>query len=110
MSTMLLVHKEFDNTLSTPGIYVHDNEDRVECALRLIQSKLGISLERHNMIHLHHSSILLFDVANLIHHHTYQGELWIEELLDGHMCSNVNTTTENQYTVHFGTWFDILTD
>jgi hypothetical protein len=29
-----------------------------------------------------------------MHHHTYQGDFWLEELLDRHMCSNVNTSTK----------------
>ena len=46
-STIFLVHNGSDNTLSFHGSYVHDNEGHVEFGLRLIQSKLGIRLERH---------------------------------------------------------------
>jgi hypothetical protein len=72
MSSIFLVHNGFDNILSILGSYVHDNGGRVECGVRLIQSKLGIRLERHNGLHLRHSSIILLDFANPIHQHTYQ--------------------------------------
>ena len=91
---MFLVHNESDNTLFILGSYVHVNEGRVECGLRLVHYKLGIRLEKHNELHLRHSSIIILDVANHIHHQTYQGEFWLEALLDGHMRTNVNTSTE----------------
>jgi hypothetical protein len=92
MSTMLLVHNGSDNTLSIHGGYVHVNEGHVECGSRLLQSKLGIRLERHNQLHLRRSSIILIDDVTPIHHHSYLGEFWLEELLNGNMCSDVNTS------------------
>ena len=74
MSTLFIVHNGPDNTLSIHDGYVHVSEGHVECGLRLIQSKLGIRLERRNQLHLRHSSNILHDVANPIQYHSYQGE------------------------------------
>jgi hypothetical protein len=48
LSTMFLVRNGSDNTISIPVGYVHANEGHVECGLILIQSKLGMRLERQN--------------------------------------------------------------
>ena len=78
-SAMFIVHKGFDNTVSIPGGYVHNNEGHVECGLRLVQSLLRLRLEGHNELVLRYSSTILLGAANPIHHHSYQGELWLEE-------------------------------
>jgi hypothetical protein len=41
---------------------------------------LGLRLERHNQLFLRHSSTILLDGQNPIRHHTYECELWLEEL------------------------------
>jgi len=43
-STMFLVHKGSDNTISIPCGYVCCNEIHVECGLRLVHSLLGLRL------------------------------------------------------------------
>jgi hypothetical protein len=75
--------------------------------LKLIQSKQGIRLKRHNGLYRRHLSIIILDAANPIHHHTYQVEFLLKELLDGHMCTNVNTSTEicRQFTLTRGLTF-----
>jgi hypothetical protein len=79
-STMFLVHTDSDNTFSISGGYVCDNKSHAECGLRLVQSLLGIRLERQNHLVIRQSSTILLDAANPIHHHTYQGKFWLEEL------------------------------
>ena len=71
-STMFLVHKGSDNTISIPGGYVCCNENHIECGLRLVNSLLGLRLERQNLLVLRHRSTIILDYANPIHHHTYQ--------------------------------------
>jgi hypothetical protein len=73
-STVFLVHKGTDNTISILGGYVYDNENNIVCGLRLVRLLLRLGLGRQNKLILRHSSTTLIDVANLIHHHTYQGE------------------------------------
>ncbi len=36
---MFLVHNGSDNTISIPGGYAHDNENYVECGLRVVRKK-----------------------------------------------------------------------
>ena len=43
-----LLHNGLDTTISIPGGYAHDNENHIECGLRVVQSLLGLRLERHN--------------------------------------------------------------
>ena len=43
---MFLVHNGLDNTISIPGVYAHDNENRIECGLRVVKSLSGLRLER----------------------------------------------------------------
>jgi hypothetical protein len=91
-STMFLVHKGSDNTISILGGYVYDNKNHIECGLRVVKSLLGLRLERQNQLALRHSSTILLDSANLICHHTFQGEFWLEELdrmicHDAHACN-----------------------
>ena len=74
--------------------YVHDNEDHVECIFRLVKSQLGGRLERQNELMLRHYSIILLDVANSIHHHTFSEEFWPEELRDSRVvCQDVHTSS-----------------
>jgi hypothetical protein len=73
-STLFLVHKGSDYTISIPGGYVCCNENHIECGLRLVKSLLELRLERQNKLVLRHSSTILLDSANPIHHHTYQGK------------------------------------
>ena len=47
-STLFLVHNGSDNTLSIPGGYFDDDENHIECGLRVVNSLLGLRLERHN--------------------------------------------------------------
>ena len=87
---MCFMHTCSDNTISILGRYVCDDESRVECGLRFVQSLLGLRLERHNRLALRHSSTIHLDAANLIHHHTCQREFWFEEL-DRMMCQDAHT-------------------
>jgi hypothetical protein len=50
---------------------------------------LGIHLKRQNQLALRHTFLILLDFDNPIHHHTYQGEFWLEEL-DTIMCLDAN--------------------
>jgi len=86
LNTMFLVLKGSDNTISILVGYVRDNEGHVECGFRFVKSLLEIRLEIRNQLCRRHSSIILLDVANPFHNHTYQGEFWLEELQDGVMC------------------------
>jgi hypothetical protein len=93
-STMFLAHKGSDNTISIHGGYVHDNDNHVECGLRVAMSLLGLRLERQNKLVLRHSSTILYEYANPIRHHIFQGEFWLEELdrliyLDAHACDQL---------------------
>jgi len=49
-STMFLVHKGSDNTNSILGRYVFCNESHIECGLRIVESFLGIRIERQNQL------------------------------------------------------------
>jgi len=88
-SMMLLVHNGLNNSISIPGGYVKDNENHIECGLRVVTSLLGIRLQRHNQLFLRNSSTILLDSKNPIRHHTYQCEFWLEEL-DSVMCSDTH--------------------
>jgi len=88
-STMFLVHKISDITISFLGGYVCCNENHIECELRLVKSLLGLRLERQNQLILRHSSKILLDRANPICRHTYQEEFRIEEL-DRMMCQDAH--------------------
>jgi hypothetical protein len=88
-SMMLLVHNGLNNSISIPGGYVKDNENHIECGLRVVTSLLGIRLQRHNQLFLRNSSTILLDSKNPIRHHTYQCEFWLEEL-DSMMCSDTH--------------------
>ena len=72
LSTMFLLHKGSDNTISIPNGYVRDIKIRVECGLCLVKLLLGIRIQRQNQLYLRHSSVILVDVANLIHRQIYQ--------------------------------------
>jgi len=93
-STMFLVHKGSNNTISIIGGNFYDNKSYVECGLRVFKSLLGLRLERQNQLVLRHSSTILLDYFNPIRNHTFQGELWLEELdkmtcLDAHACDQL---------------------
>jgi len=88
-STMFLVHTISDNTFSIPGGYVYDNENHIECKLRVVKSLLGLRLKRQNQLVLRHSSAILLDSTNPICHHTFQGEFWLEEL-ESMMCHDTH--------------------
>jgi hypothetical protein len=47
-SMMFLAHNGSTNTISFSGTYVRDNENLIECGLRVILSLLGVRLDRHN--------------------------------------------------------------
>jgi len=70
-STMFLVRKGSDNTTSIPGGYVCCNESNIERELRLVKSLLGLRLETQNKLVLRHTSTILLDYVNPIHHHIY---------------------------------------
>ena len=91
---MFLVHNGSDNTISIPSGYVYDNENHVDCGLRVVQSLLGLRLERYNQLFLRNSSTILLDHANPIRYYTFQGEFGLEELdnmmcLDAHACDQL---------------------
>jgi hypothetical protein len=71
-SMMFLVHSWLDNTISIPGGYAHDNENHMECGLRVVKSLLGLRLERHNHLFLQNSSTSIIDYKYSIRHHTFQ--------------------------------------
>jgi len=61
-STMLLVHNSSGNTISIPaGGYVHDNENHVECGLRVANDILELCLKRQNQLFLRNSSTIILD-------------------------------------------------
>jgi hypothetical protein len=82
---MFLVHNGLDNTISILGGYAHDNENHIECGLRVVDSLLRLRLERQNQLFLRNSSTIIIDCKTPIRHHTFQCEFWLEEL-DGMMC------------------------
>jgi hypothetical protein len=79
-SMMFLVHNGSDNAISIRGGYVNDNENHIECGLRVVKSLLGICLHKHNQLFLRNLSTIIIDCKNPIRHHTFQCEFWLEEL------------------------------
>jgi hypothetical protein len=60
----------------------------------VVKSLLGLRLERHNQLFLRNSFTIILDYKNPIRHHTFQGEIWLEELdnmmcLDKHACDHL---------------------
>jgi len=88
-STMFLVHNGSDNTISISGGYAHDNENYVECGLRVVKSLLELRRERQNQLAFRNSSTIILDCKNPSRHHTFRGEFWLEEL-DRMMCLDVH--------------------
>ena len=78
LSTMFLVHNGSYNAISIPGGYVYDNENHVECGLRVVKSLLGLRLEIQNKLFSRHSSTILLNCTSPIRHQTFQGELLLE--------------------------------
>jgi len=68
---MFLVHNGLENAISIPGGYVHDNENHIECALRVVKSLLGLRLERQNQLFLLNSSTIILDYKTPICYHTF---------------------------------------
>ena len=78
-SMMFLVHNGLDNIISIAGGYAHDNENNIECGLRVVNSLLGLRLEIHNQLFIRNSSTVIIDCKNPIRHHTFLCEFGLEE-------------------------------
>ena len=77
-NTMYFLNNSSDNTISILGGYVYDNENHVECGLRVVKSLLGLRLEIQNKLFSRHSSTILLNCTSPIRHQTFQGELLLE--------------------------------
>jgi len=91
---MFLVHNGPDKAISILGGYAYDNENHVECGLRVVKSLLGLRFERQNQLFNRNSSTIILDYKNPIRFHTFQGVYWLEELdtmmcLDAHACDQL---------------------
>jgi hypothetical protein len=60
-STMFLVHTGSYNTISIHGGYIHDNENLIECGLRVVKYLLRLQFESQNQLFLRNSSTIILD-------------------------------------------------